>query len=186
MEYINLSKTINTILYFAKNVNFLGKTKLYKLLYFLDFTHFKETGRSITGYNYFAWDFGPVPKTLYEELDCAEEDLPEEFKKKINITRLDKFHEIKAKAPVNMNVFSKREIRILEELSDIFKYVRAKDIKKISHLKGDPWNQTIETKGEYQQIDYLLSLDDSSESISKEEAEEKQVRFNETVRLING
>ncbi|MBA7570468.1 hypothetical protein ES708_12219 [subsurface metagenome] len=85
-----------------------------------------------------------------------------------------------------MNVFSKREIRILEELSDIFKYVRAKDIKKISHLKGDPWDQTIETKGEYQQIDYLLSLDDSSESISKEEAEEKQVRFNETVKLING
>ncbi len=186
MEHINLDKTINVILYFSKNVKFLGKTKLYKLLYYLDFTHFKETGKSVTGYNYFAWDFGPVPKTLYEELDCVEENLPEEFKKKINITKLDKFHEIRAKAPINIAVFSKREIRILKELSDIFKYDRAKDMKEISHLKGDPWDRTIEEKGEYQKIDYFLSLDDSSESISKEEAVEKQERLQETYKLING
>jgi hypothetical protein len=42
-------KLINAIIFFAKNTRFLGKTKLCKLLYFLDFEHFKETGRPVTG-----------------------------------------------------------------------------------------------------------------------------------------
>lgn len=39
-----------------------------KLLYFLDFTHFKQTGKSVTGLDYFAWARGPVPKKLFDEL----------------------------------------------------------------------------------------------------------------------
>ena len=35
-------KLINAIIYFAKNTRFLGKTKLCKLLYFLDFEHLLE------------------------------------------------------------------------------------------------------------------------------------------------
>jgi len=38
-----------------------GKTKLFKLLYLLDFHHFRETGRSVTGLEYRAWKHGPVP-----------------------------------------------------------------------------------------------------------------------------
>src|SRR3990172_2038157 len=34
-------KLINAIIFFADNTRFLGKTKLCKLLYFLDFGHFK-------------------------------------------------------------------------------------------------------------------------------------------------
>jgi uncharacterized phage-associated protein len=69
-------KVINSILYFSKNVKHPSKVKIFKLLYFLDFTHFKETGRSVTNYKYYAWDFGPVPVELFNEL---KDEIPKEF-----------------------------------------------------------------------------------------------------------
>ena len=55
-------------MYFAQNTNFCGKTKLMKLLYFLDFMHFKQTGKAVTDLYYFAWEQGPVPKVFFEEI----------------------------------------------------------------------------------------------------------------------
>ena len=37
-------KLIQAVNYFARNTRKFGKVKLYKLLYFLDFEHFKLTG----------------------------------------------------------------------------------------------------------------------------------------------
>lgn len=42
-------KLINAIVFFAANTRHCGKVKLFKLLYLLDFAHFRETGRSVTG-----------------------------------------------------------------------------------------------------------------------------------------
>jgi uncharacterized phage-associated protein len=39
-----------------------------KLLYFLDFIHFKQTGKCVTGLDYYAWKRGPVPKKLFDEI----------------------------------------------------------------------------------------------------------------------
>jgi uncharacterized phage-associated protein len=61
-------KLINAIIYFATHTKYCGKTKLMKLLYFLDFKYFKQTGKSVTGQDYFAWQMGPVPRDLFEEL----------------------------------------------------------------------------------------------------------------------
>jgi len=73
-------KLINAIIYFANNTKRCGKTKLLKLLYFLDFRHFKQTGKSVTGLDYYAWDMGPVPKDLYNELDAMKPDLKSAIK----------------------------------------------------------------------------------------------------------
>jgi len=37
-------KLLNAVLFFAKNTKYVNLGKLSKLLYFLDFTHFKQTG----------------------------------------------------------------------------------------------------------------------------------------------
>ena len=69
-------KLINAVLYFSQNTKFCGKTKLMKLLYFLDFMHFKQTGKSVTDLDYFAWEQGPVPKEFFEEINnTPKEDL---------------------------------------------------------------------------------------------------------------
>ncbi len=49
----------NACIYFLKNTKYCYKTKLFKLLYELDFKHFELTGSSVTGQKYVAWQFGP-------------------------------------------------------------------------------------------------------------------------------
>jgi uncharacterized phage-associated protein len=68
-------KLIQAINFFARNTRKCGKTKLFKLLYFLDFEHFKLTGRSVTGLSYNAWKMGPVPVALFNEIEQPGDDL---------------------------------------------------------------------------------------------------------------
>src|SRR5947209_11343888 len=72
-------KLLNALAYFIENTSWYGKTKLYKLLYFLDFEHFKETGRSVTGLDYFAWEMGPVPAALQNEIENPKPDFDASF-----------------------------------------------------------------------------------------------------------
>ncbi len=51
------AKLLNSIIYFLSNTKSCGKTKLFKLLYYLDFMHFREIGWSVTNLDYYAWNF---------------------------------------------------------------------------------------------------------------------------------
>ncbi|MBK7380310.1 MAG: DUF4065 domain-containing protein [Ignavibacteriales bacterium] len=55
----DFKKFANMVIYFLDVAQF--KTKLNKLLFYADFTHFKYYGRSISGCEYAAIDMGPVP-----------------------------------------------------------------------------------------------------------------------------
>ena len=182
MEYINKEKLINSILYFTKKVKYPGKTKMCKLLFNLDFTHFKETGNSVTGLDYYAWERGPVPKSLFYKL--SGDIISEEFQQYIEVIKREKLHEIYPKKKPNLSVFSKREKRILEEVAEIYKYAKAKDMTEISHLKGKPWYTTLKSKGE-KKIDYMLALDDTVESINKEGATVRQKFIQETYEMLD-
>ena len=89
-------KILNGIKYFVKTTKNVGRTKLFKLLYFWDFLNFKRYGKSVTGYDYYTFPFGPVPKVLYDEI--AEDDLPNYLDENIVILEKeedDKFIEYK-------------------------------------------------------------------------------------------
>ena len=64
MAKINEKKYKNVILFFANKIQngTLGKLKLMKLLYFLDFDFFEKYGRSVTGDEYLRFEHGPVPR----------------------------------------------------------------------------------------------------------------------------
>ena len=81
-------KLINAIIYFAKNTKFCGTIKLMRPLYFLDFRHFKETGKSVTGLIYTAWENGPVPVSLYKEI--SSDTLPQDIHEAIKIVKREK------------------------------------------------------------------------------------------------
>lgn len=68
-------KLIQAAVYFASNTQGCGKVKLFKLLYLLDFAHFRETGWSVTGLDYVAWKLGPVPVELAQEWDQLDPDI---------------------------------------------------------------------------------------------------------------
>lgn len=166
-------KLLHAVLYFATKVKNPSKVKIFKLLYFLDFEHFRQTGRSVTNLDYFAYDFGPVPKDFYQEV--GENEVPKDFADFMTILPFaseesgKKGGIFKPKAKPNLAVFSPREQEILERLSFVFKDVDAKEISDISHFKNHPWDRTIKEKGKLAKIDYALALD-SNTKVSLEEA----------------
>jgi uncharacterized phage-associated protein len=169
-SYHHREKLLNAIIYFAKHTKYCGKTKLYKLLYYLDFTHFKETGRSVTGLEYYAWDHGPAPKALHEELKNMPADINSHM---ALIGSADSFTNIKPKKQFDGKYFTKREIRILNTLCEIYLEAKASDMEEVSHLENEPWDVTRKKKGMYAGIDYFLALDNAKESLNKQEVEER-------------
>lgn len=180
-------KLINAIIYFVKNTKRCGLTKLLKLLYFLDFIHFRETGRSVTGNSYFAWARGPVPADLWNEIHKSPGD---DLQKAVLIIPPNKTEDewqmqFKPKQKFNNSFFTKREMRIMEELAEIFLEAQANDMIEATHLKGQPWDVTFKKKGEKSEIDYRLALDGSDEKeLSKEELEIRLQEMDEVKRVL--
>ena len=157
---------------------------MFKLLYYLDFLHFKETGRPVTNQNYSAWKFGPAPKDLWLELKDGK--VPKDFKSYLTIEtyKLKEDRQgsnFKAKKSPDLSVFTPREKDILEKVSFIFKDVTPTQVTEISHLPNQPWDKTIKEKGEGALIDYFLALDKDA-LVSEEEAKEIQKEREEMFR----
>lgn len=175
-------KLINAIIYFANNTKYCGKTKLMKLLYFLDFMHFKRTGKSVTGLDYFAWMMGPVPKDLFQELSG---NMKPDMKAAIRELPADKeFQQISPKKRFNADYFSKKEMELLENISFIFKDAKADLMIESTHLKNEPWDRTLKEKGEFQKIDYMLAVDSDIVSLSFDEAHERMEEISEVRKLF--
>ena len=169
-------KIINAIIYFARHTKYCGKTKLLKLLYFLDFCHFKQTGRSVTGLEYFAWEKGPVPIDLFEELSNI---IRPDLKSAIDIVSIENFQKISPKKKFNDEYFTNREKRLLEDLSYIFVDANAKQMVESTHLENQPWDRTLREKGPRTRIDYMLSIDSLPDSLPYDEAEERAREMSE-------
>lgn len=72
MFEVNIPKTINAALYIGKRLGIVGFHRLFKILYFAEKEHIKKYGRPITGDNYIAMQYGPVPSHLYDLLKSIE------------------------------------------------------------------------------------------------------------------
>ena len=181
----NREKLLNALVYFSRNTHFCGKTKLFKLLYFLDFIHFRETGKSVTGLNYYAWDKGPVPQDLFHELKQPDKDLKDTIALlKQSDDEDDKLCKVIAKRPFDPKYFSRREKKIMEHLSFVFKEALAKDMVEITHLTGTPWDKTIKERGLGKRIDYSLAVDGSKGSLTWEEIRERMSEIKEVTQIF--
>lgn len=69
MQEFNREKFEELVLLVARECEghtFFGATKLNKILFFCDFSAFAELGNSITGAEYIALEYGPVPRLLVQ------------------------------------------------------------------------------------------------------------------------
>ena len=183
-------KLINMMIFFLKKTKYCGKTKLFKLLSFADFSHFKQTGKSISGLEYFAWDMGPVPEQLFEEFKNPPKDLSECFhiptKEEFEQDQEEgkKFSSIKCRKNFDEDCFTERELSILEKMALIYKETNSKDMIEVSHLKNQPWHTTYYEIGRSEKIDYFLALDDSKESLPKDIAQERIEEMKEMKKIF--
>lgn len=155
-------KLLNSINFFARNTQNLGKIKLFKLLYLLDFEHFRQTGRSVTGLEYRAWKLGPVPIVLMQEWEQPEPDFleslriePEQVIDHVRqtvrpITEFDDSH------------FSRRELRLMEHFANEFQDALSQPMIDATHAEGMPWFKVWNQQGMDAPIPYDLAVDEDT------------------------
>lgn len=173
-------RLIESIVYFAQHTRHCGKIKLIKLLYLLDFEHFRQTGRSVTGMDYHAWTMGPVPQPIYEEWDDLGEDLAAaiaiEPQKVIDYVR----ECVVPRREFDPTHFSRRELRIMSELAARFRDEYSKPMVAFTHAERGPWETIWDGgKGKNERIPYLLAVaadDPNREAIMAAERDHLAVR----------
>lgn len=159
-------KQIECIVYFAAHTQHCGKIKLIKLLYLLDFAHFRQTGRSVTGLDYAAWRMGPVPQDLFGEWDEPRPDWMEAVDivptKIIDHTR----DAVVAKRAFSDAHFSRRELALMKDVADRHHNDFAKQMVDVTH-RGGPWSIIWDGgRGQYEHIPYALAV--ASDDVHRE------------------
>lgn len=157
-------KLIQAIIFFAQHTHCLGKTKLFKLLYFLDFEHFRQVGRPVTGLQYHAWKMGPVPEDLSEEVDEPEPDLAERVRFREIPVRNWLMLTVTARVQFDPSLFTKRELRLLSSLAEEYRDAVADDMIEATHVPGLPWHRVYVLEGRKREpipYEYALSGEES-------------------------
>lgn len=171
---ISLAKLKVTLLYFCNYTDtaFLGKTKLMKLFYFLDFTHLKRYGSPITYDTYVKLEHGPIPSTIKSLIDTACENMDEsilfdtikcERVKGIDMYRILPVRKFTQK---DADLFSETELEILEKICVRYGDKNTAYIENASHREAS-YRKTsmLET------IPYTIAAEDEDCLVDKEDIE---------------
>ncbi|MGL5637766.1 MAG: type II TA system antitoxin MqsA family protein, partial [Cetobacterium sp.] len=130
LKELNLEKVENMIIYFINNCEHVFKTKLNKLMWYADFESFKCNQVGITGLTYIHKPYGAVPEGIDEILKIS---------KKINITEEinedfgSVYFKISALENFNEDLFSDKELIILNKVVNKFKNFKNREISNYMH-----------------------------------------------------
>lgn len=169
---IPLPKLKAIILYFCAFTDgkFLGKVKLMKLFYFLDFMHVKKYGAPVTYDRYINLEHGPVPSSIKNLIDNASDDVDNsilsdtisfEMPEGIGMYRIIPSRKFIEK---DEKYFSRTELDILNAVCSRFGDKNTKYIEDISHAET-PWKETKFLE----EIPYTLAAKDNDCSVSEED-----------------
>lgn len=151
---LNNDKYKNAILYFITYCNnkYLGKTKLNKLLYYLDFVSFRDNSQAVTLDNYYHLDFGPVPQHIDQILiEMKESDSIDATDVPFKDGHKSEFRAIKKP---DLSVFSNYEKILLSAISTELALWQTQKIVDQTHLEA-PWLYSEP----YEQVDYGYAAD---------------------------
>ncbi|UBZ08274.1 SocA family protein [Salegentibacter mishustinae] len=151
---LNLDKFGQMVGFFAESQE-PSEVKLNKLLFYADFYHFNKTGYSISGAQYRAIDYGPVPNNY---------DILFNYAEKSGVVRKDyrqysenihgKHYIANEDFLLNKDFFTEEELESLKTVAARFKDFSATKIKDVSH-EEDAWICNSEEKSI---IDYSLAF----------------------------
>lgn len=162
----------HAIVFFVQNTRHCYALKLLKLLNFLDFEHYRQTGYSVTNLKHQAYPLGPAAKRLNDfikKMGEGEEvpDLDEYIRVEKKLIGDYKAHGITAKKEFERKFFSRRELTIMARLADIFKDTKSQDMTDYSHGDNLPWKKAY-VEGQLNDINYEYAFE--SDAIIKDMA----------------
>lgn len=169
---IPIAKLKAILLYFANNTDttFLGKVKLMKLIYFLDFMHLKTYGSPITYDTYVNLEHGPIPSFIKNLVDSAADNIDESiladtiFFKQPQGTQMCRCLPKRKFTEKDKKYFSETELEILNKVCVRFGDKNTKTIEDASHDET-PWKKT----NLLDKISYELAAEDPDCHVTKEE-----------------
>ncbi len=129
------------VVHFAKKTPLhLGKKKLAKLMYFVDFTAYELQKKSVTGETYMKYHYGPMPVKFYEILKGMENK---------GLIECDEQKEKFVPASVRANVepdysgFSSQEMDIINSITEKYRWSNAKELE--TQAQSEPPYKMVES-----------------------------------------
>ncbi len=171
---ITIPKLKAILLYFANftDTKFLGKVKLMKLFYFLDFMHLKAYGSPVTYDTYVNMEHGPIPSFIKNLVDTSTDDVDNsilsdtikcEYPEHTQMCRILPTREF---TESDKKYFSENELDILNKVCQRFGNKNTKYIEDASHNEA-AWKETKLLE----KISYTLAAKDKDSRVTKEEIE---------------
>jgi uncharacterized phage-associated protein len=141
------------ILFFLERINnhHLGRTKLMKLLYFVDFDHYEKHERSITGAEYRKFPHGPYPQDADKIIETMKR-LEQVREVKVAHNQYAQNRLITLNARFDPSLFSGEELQTLERVAVRWADATASQIEAATHNEA-PWAAT----GNGKIIDYEMA-----------------------------
>lgn len=161
-------RLINAMIYFAGGTKIDSKSKLFRLLYLLDFAHFRRTGRSVTGSNYCADQLGPVPV----ELNRVWNDPTSPLRQAIQVVKdVGQRHAIPDRTASRMfdeSHFTPRQLTILKDLARRYRDAKHPNLTEVSDEDNAAYERSWKAgEGEHQRIPYELAISDNDPHASE-------------------
>lgn len=128
-EKFDENKAKQLILYLASKVD-VGKTKLMKLLYLIDFIAYEKRGKPITNDVYEHWDLGPVPRNIWKRFKELTTGILDQ---KAEDRNTGKYHKLVPKIATNLAVFTKAEREVIDSVIEDYGNLYQRELVQIVH-----------------------------------------------------
>ena len=149
LTHQQVEKLGNTLVYLARHVGDLSKTKILKLLFLLEESSIKRFGYPFFGLNFQIWKLGPVLKEVYIDLS---EDCPNLLDGYIEKADYDNRLYI-TKADFNDDQFSDNDIYLLEKIRDFARHKTARELVDFTHEENSLWRRSAIKNGILQELE---------------------------------
>jgi len=152
----SLARLIEMIVYFTAACK-PWKTKLNKLLFYADFSHYKQAGFSISGAEYVAIQMGPVPLNFGSIFEyAAMQEIIDITYQEFQNGGIGELFTPHPNRSFDVSLFAEAELRSMKIILDRFKDSSTADIVKISHEEA-AWSENFNEKKKIS-YDYAFKL----------------------------
>ena len=134
---LNVSKVSEMVKFLISQEGGIFPTKLNKAMFYADFLNYKQRGISISGLEYQAIQYGPVPvhyDTIYDNIDGIDKEIV--ISHNMESTRL-------SCQSYDASVFTSEELEILKLVSDKLRPMTTQEVIEMSHVE-EAWKDNRE------------------------------------------
>jgi len=158
----------NAISFFARKIQEIAhkpayQTYIYKYLALFDFRMLKKRGTPALGIDYDAFEKGPVPKDLYDNIDILESKY---FK--VNIDNDGNYYFESTQNP-DLDYFSPSEITTMTEIVNQFirQGMTTREVIEATHQEIKAWQKAWKNRGDKGRV--RMKYEDSFENIANKD-----------------